>query len=513
MSSNTSPSGQHLSPQRALPRVIWLVLAMGIFAGLFVLSQRVPLWATGMFYGFRQPLTLPGGVVVPLLLSLQCGAAWMLWQAAQKACKKREAGWLSALCTLMLLANLALHAGEEVGLARLSAIVVNPASGGYYYAAFDADKLPEPDKWLRDYPQLMHGHHHVETHPPGGVALMRWLREKTKNGGFWMSVPQTALMLSPGNKLSDLTTIFQTIGERPYQDYDSAAAWWAGFILILCAALLPLPTYALARPLTGPGGAAGAASLVALVPSLALLSPALDALTALCAATALALCVHGLLKSKPMLCFAGGLVAGVGLFFSFALGATLAIIGCYFTWQAARHQSEKRHVLKCGAAVLAGALLVVFFLALRGVDWLTIYKLTHQFQAKVMTDYNRPARLWMWFNLVDFFYFVGLPACVLGGATLWKRKHEDKSLNDPVKVRWEALVFSTIGVLLLINFGANVWAESARIWMLFVPPLMVGAGWMLHKMTQKSPAAFWIVMAAQAAQWLAMAASLNVWSF
>jgi hypothetical protein len=239
----------------------------------------------------------------------------------------------------------------------------------------------------------------------------------------------------------------------------------------------------------------------------------LDALTALCAATALALCVHGLLKSKPILCFAGGLVAGIGLFFSFALGATLVIIGCYFAWQAARHQSERRHVLKCGAAVLAGVLLVVVFLALRGVDWLTIYKLTHQFQAKVMTDYNRPARLWMWFNLVDFFYFLGLPAYVLGGAALWKRKDEDKSLNNPVKVRWEALVFSTLGVLLLINFGANVWAESARIWMLFMPSLLIGAGWMLHNMTRKSPAAFWIVMAAQAAQWLAMAASLNVWSF
>ena len=507
--SNSSTARQQFLQGRALPRVIWLALGAGVFAALFVLSQRVPMWAAGMFYGFRQPLMLPGGVIVPLLLLLQIGTGWMLWQAAQKTHKKHEAAWLSMLCALMLLVNLTLHAGEEVGLARLSAIVVNPASGGYYYAAFDADKLPEPQKWLRDYPQLMHGHHHVETHPPGGVALMLWLRERAKSGGLWMSVPETALMLSPGNKLSNLTAIFQTIGERAYQDYDSAAAWWAGLLLIVCAALLPIAVYALSRPLIGPGGAAGAAALMSLVPSFALLSPALDAMTALCGATALALCVHGLLKGKTVLCFAGGLVVGIGLFFSFALVASLLIICGFFAWQTWRGKVETSRALKCGTALLTGALAMVVFFALCGVDWLTIYRLTHQFQAKVMTDYNRPARLWMWFNLVDFFYFLGLPACILGGASLFNKEVADRSLRS----RLQGLLLPALGVLLLINFGANVWAESARIWMLFVPPLILGAGWMLHNSTEKSPVAFWIVLGAQAVQFVAMAASLNVWSF
>ena len=484
----------------------------------------MPMWASGMFYGFRQPRLLPGGAIVPLLLLLQSGAVWMLWQAARNSSqtlketssktssKKREAGWLSLLCGLMLCVNLAMHAGEEVGLARLAAIVVNPASGGYYYAAFDADKLPDSENWLRDYPQLMRGHHHVETHPPGGVALMRELREKTRGGGFWMSVPETALMISPGNKLSNLTTIFQVIGERPYQDYDSAAAWWAGLILIGCAALLPIPVYALARPLIGPSGAALAASLTALVPSLALLSPALDALTALLAATSLALGVHGLLKDKWWLCFGAGLCIGLGLFFSFALAAPLLILCGFFVWQAWREQVSKKLSLQSGAVLCAGAILMLIYFAWRGVDWLTIYHLTHDFQAKVMTDYNRPARLWMWLNLVDFFYFLGLPICILLFAS-FKSQSDDENCDAILKTRLQSLLLPTLAVLLLINFGANVWAESARIWMLFVPPLVIGAAWMLDKLSVRSPAAFWIIMAAQAVQFLAMAAALNVWSF
>ncbi len=500
---------QHLaSHRRAISPITWLALGAGLLAALFVWSQRVPLWATGMFYGFRQPRALPGGAIGPLLLLLQVGAGWMLWQAAKNQAKKREAGWLAALCSLMLCVNLALHAGEEVGLARLAAIVVNPASGGYYYAAFDADKLPNSEQWLKEYPQLMKNHHHVETHPPGGVALMRELREKTRGGGLWMSVPEAALMISPGNKLSNLTTIFQVIGERPYQDYDSAAAWWAGLLLIGCAALLPIPIYALARPLIGPSGAACAASLTALVPSFALLSPALDALTALCAATTLALGVHGLFKGKIVLCFAAGIVAGLGFFFSFALAAPLIILCGFFAWQTGRGQSTKRLALSNGAALVLGTAVMIIYFAWRGVDWLTIYHLTHDYQAKVMTDYNRPARLWMWFNLVDFFYFLGLPICVLGGASLLKRE-EDAALQ----ARLKGLLWPAIAVLLLVNFGANVWAESARIWMLFVPPFLIGAAWMLDKLSAKAPTAFWIIMAAQAGQFLAMAAALNVWSF
>ena len=488
-----------------ISRLVIAAVLSGLGAAVFVLSQRVPMWAEGMTYGFRQPRSLPGGIVPPMFLLLLGGTHWSLWRAAQTGSKKRECGWLALLCALMLCLNIALHAGEDNGLARWPYLVMNPASGGYYYAAFDADKLPNPANWVRDYALLMDGHHHVETHPPGGVAVMRWLRAQALTGGFWTAVPDAALIVSPGTHLQQLATIYQTFWLRDYQPYDVAAAWWAGFIFIVCAALLPAAIYALARPLCGPPAAAHAAALTALVPSFALLSPALDALTALCAAVTLALCAHGYLKNKIVLVALAGIVAGIGMIFSFAMVAPLLIAIGFFKWQAWRGLTTWKRAITMSAALVAGVLVMLLFFAANGVNWPEIYRLTHHFQAKVMVDYHRPWQKWIIFNLVDFFYFLDLPCCVLLGAALCRSRQ--------LTTQMQGLLLPALGVLLLVHFGANVWAESARIWMLFTPPLLVAAGCALQRQSEKSSAALPLIFAAQAAQLLAMAAALDVWSF
>ena len=497
------------TPRARLPMGVALATVAGLAFALVVASQQLPLWVPGqMVYGFRQPVAW--GAMLPLLaiVAAQWWAFVRLRGAAMGGRKRREVAWLGALCALALALNLGLRAGETAGLARISILTLNPAAGGYYYAGFDSR---DQSDWLAQYPQLMRDHHHVATHPPGGVWLMRFWRQRAEVSPLMQPISDDTLALSLGVRNQDIAAFAGNIWKRAYQPVDIAASWWAGVWFMVAASLIPAAVYGAARVSFGASAAACAALLAAWAPSFSTLSPAFDALTALVAALVWLACALGLKRDKIAWFFAAGLVAGLGFLLSFVLVAVLLMAGGFVLWRHLQNGGTAKRFALYALAVTGGTLIVIAISGWWGVQWLEIYRVTHQLQAETMLQYNRQYQTWIWFNLIDFFSFCGLPLVVMLGVVLARSARQ-----TPEGKSWRALwpvVIPTLAVILAVNFGANVLAESARIWMPFVPPLAITAGVAVARLADEWKWTIPLVLGAQLVQMLVMAASLNVWSF
>ncbi len=86
--------------------------------------------------------------------------------------------------------------------------------------------------------------------------------------------------------------------------------------------------------------------------------------------------------------------------------------------------------------------------------------------ADFYVDYPRTYRLWLLVNAVELIIALGLPSAVLIAVGISTTQRS--SIPAPF---WASLV-----VLFLLNSTGRNMGEVARLWMLFMPPLLVAAG-------------------------------------
>ena len=180
------------------PGARWLLLGATLLMCLAVVA-RAPLWGA-LAWGVHQPLDLVGNL--PLLGALAL-LFWVHWRWTRDVgivpTRRAKIGRASALGALMLTLSLTARVGENAGFGRLAILTVNPASGGFFEAAYDSQGDPN---WLRNYPDLMKRYHHVHSHPPAPVGLMRWwLAHKSP---VLTEVADNFLAIAPGTNAAAL---------------------------------------------------------------------------------------------------------------------------------------------------------------------------------------------------------------------------------------------------------------------------------------------------------------------
>jgi hypothetical protein len=489
------------NPQSAIRNLaLWVIPLVTLIACAVVASRRVPLWVPGQCtWAFRaEPNFLMAIPPLALLIALYF-LHGRLCRAAEAKSSRQEAGWVALLCALALLMNLSFRLGETFGFAQLSVLTVNPASGGFFLAAYDSQ---DDEDWLKHYPDLMKKYHHVGTHPPGGVALMRWWLSQSKENYGWAAAADAMTSLSPGVRLSGIASFCERAWQRPYRDADVAAAFWGGFTFLLLASLIPVCIYAQARVLFGARAAAHAATFSAMVPSFILFVPSCDLTYAFFSALTLAMIAWGTVRQKFVWLLIAGAVAGCGLAFSFAMSAILVLaIGLILlklrgaAWQA---------LLMRVGSFIGGVGVAALLLRWAGVDWLAIWKMLNVVQAKLIIESGRDYKTWLFFNLADFFTFIGLPVLALLIIAVRKAFTDWKDVMP--------LLLPSVAVILLTDAFGYTPAETARIWMLFMPPLLVLAGAAAQRAADENPLLPKIVLAAQAIQLLVFSLFINVWS-
>ena len=94
--------------------------------------------------------------------------------------------------------------------------------------------------------------------------------------------------------------------------------------------------------------------------------------------------------------------------------------------------------------------------------------------ARFYDEYPRTYRLWLVVNPVELAIALGLPAVV------WCRRGLFAPRGVPLSV------WSTLVVLTLTNLTGRNMGEVARLWMLYMPPLLVGAGYGFERWAQKT---------------------------
>ena len=468
---------------------------------------RVPLWGA-LAWGIHETPNFVGNLPLLLLLAALFGVHF--WWTKAEAVVSRGSHWgrVLAFCALALGLSLTARLGEDAGFARLSLLTVNPASGGFFEAAYDSRDDPN---WLANYPALMKEYHHVHSHPPAPVGLMRWWIERKSPA--LTNVADDFLAISPGTNAAAVAQLAGNIWKRPYTADDIGAAFFGGLMWLLMGALVPGCVYVAASALFGGRAAVNGGALACAVPSLLMFVPGADQSYVACAALALALAAVGYARydaapkvALGLLAF-GGIVAALGVTGSFA-GAWAIILTAAFVALGGRYSLRER-LRQAGVYAGAGVttLIVLRFL---GMDWLLFWRSLIAFNV----DADVPPVLRFIYHLADFFVFFGVPLSIAlfwGLRRAWlARRGADDAQTGIINRDIVALALPVLAVLLLLNTVISM-AETARIWMLFMPPLLVAiAGVLAHP--KAAPLARWVLGAQLAQTWIFIV-FLNVWSF
>jgi hypothetical protein len=374
-------------------------------------------------------------------------------------------------------------------------------SSGYFQIA-RGKAAADPWKFLAEYPEWIctQDNLHIGTHPPGLiVAQCLLLRVMDQNP----RVRATLLDHMPPSVDAGFR-IFTGPRNQPLGPTERAALYATALLTLFACAGTVVPLYLLARAALPAHTSWAAAALWPLAPCANLFQPVADTAYPLLSTTALALAVWAVRPTEPkrlhtaaklVLALASGAVMAFGMSFTLAflpvgVIVALTIIG---------HTSAS---LKMRAFLILATGLG--FLAVLGGGWLlsaanpfviASWNLKHH--AQFYVEYPRTYRLWIWVNPVEMAIAVGLPAAVwcLLGYSNWRAV--------PVS-SW-----STLLVLALVNLTGRNMGEVARLWMLFIPPLLLAAGVGISRLGAR-PAALAATAALLGAQTLALQGLIQV---
>jgi hypothetical protein len=338
----------------------------------------------------------------------------------------------------LLLQFAAISGQPPGGISRATYLIRNPLATSYFVDA----QVPHYNKiplrgWIDDYPRLLPRLHlHSRYKPPGPILFHLFFLD-----------------------------LFA-------RDESAALAADAFAIALLAAAAVPM-CFGLIKTLSGDTAAAFcAASYFAVCPSLVLMFPQLDQVYATMSCFLLMAWGLALLRKSVAWSIAFGLALGVASFTSYiflGLGVFLAIYTLLFV--ADRGRAGLKTAVICSSLALATLLAFYGLLQLAfGFDPIETFSAISRLQMKGIVWIGRPFPRHLVFDMLDFLLGAGWLSGVLVVFFIL-RSRANKPRDDVRRLAWLALV--QIGTLWL---AALLPGESARLWLPFMPLLMIPVG-------------------------------------
>ncbi len=457
------------------------------YRDLFVLLFLVMLWLLAIVfdvweslrgdYGWRWshvPPT-PNGRVVPLVLTIiiYIGGAYCLMRRASAT---RLTIW-AILCGLFLIgAALYTHhanVGKELYLRTLSS-----GTTGWHYAGVQMDERGA-DEMLRTWPQVMEDFKiysaHVAISPPGMAAGYHILNQSFEG------LPIISDWAGPPLRAEQCHNY--RVNEFSNAQFTTSAL--GGLLSPLLALLTVVPLFALGRRYFSETAARWAVLWWPLLPAVLVFQPYPSVIyPALTLPMVLAL-LHGLSQNKRHWMVIAGLIMSVVSFLNFSvlpllLVAGLLALGIFFSQRQTNNWAWWWPV-EMGAWYGLGLLIVwVGYYALYGVTFFEILEAT--FSAHL--DLDRPYWPWLFLHLYDFGFFLGWPLLIVGLLSLWRFGKSARTFSDLSS--GTVLGLAVVLSLMILTISGTGRGETGRVWMFFMPYLLLLGGAFIHQSPDKT---------------------------
>jgi hypothetical protein len=429
----------------------------------------------------------------------------------EKISLRREVCAVSGLVAAAVAIMAVVQSGAPVGygLAKWVMALHGKGSSGYFLAA--RDEAAHLSAFLRGYPEwVRHGDAlHLGTHPPGLIAVeSALLREMRQSPAVtaWVET-YTPESVAAGFR------IFLRPGEST--PADRATIVVTGVLTLVCCAATVAPLYVLARSWLSPRDAWMAAALWPLVTSAVLFQPTADTAFPILSTTALALAARGSGGSrsgsvrtadptgglrpprtrKAVAAAMCGVVLGVGMQFSLVFLAVGLIVAALVATHGERTWRERAAlVLATGVGFLAVTLLVW---TITRANPFEIWWWNQKNHARFYVEFPRSYRAWVVANAVELAVGLGLPA------TVWVVVGMGSGRGAP------RVAVATAIVLALLTVSGKSLSEVGRLWLPFMPALLVAAG-KGFEVVRGGPLSMAATLGLMGAQTLALQAMIQV---
>ncbi len=450
----------------ALPRALWVG---GVLTLIYVVALALNLtpWLRGpdeWRWAYALPATLARLWLPGLLL---CGyvllSAWLVKRAPTHG--TLIAVLLSATFMTPALQLALLYMDHPDVRSQLFYRTVSESAGGYFNVGAQVNN---PNDFLAHFVEQMPNFPiHPQKHPPGLPLLFAEGRQ------FFEHQP-------------DLTENINAV-LRPYQCQNLPlmnlpdAALASATLQMIVPFLLGLviwPLFLLGREIYDEDTALRGALVWPLIPSIALFATRWDQVYALFMVITLLLVHLALTRRKLVLLFLSGVTVSLSLFFSLTNIFIVGVAGVYalIWWGVNRRQpGVKWMALGAVVFVVGGSLLWIVLRSVYNLDLLALWRTAVGMHLELERSYFT----WLFFNLYDFFVFLGIPIAVWWFTRLVRSLRETQLRLQPADVL--AIAFAI--ALIVLDLSGAVRGEIARVWALFMPlPLLTA----VHGLPQKS---------------------------
>lgn len=428
-------------------------------------------WRLGLVWTIEEVAPAAAGVAVyAAFVAVGLG----FWR--ERTSRTREA--LALVCLFaaaaLILGVVQTGAPSDCRLSKWVIALQTRVAGGYHGLA--RKEGGDLARFLREYPEWvrLQDPYHVGTHPPGLIALQSILLSA------FDAHPALVRFVEDHTPDSIVTALRTREDTRDITPVERSTVLTTGAVTLLACSATVLPLFFLARSSLPARSAWTVAALWPLVPSADLFLPLADTAYPLLSTTALALAANAG-KFRPragrlstLLC---GVVLAVGMQFSLVflpVGLVVALVLASASGVPRRERAIQ--VLATGVGFLGATGLVW---AVTRADPFVIWWWNQKNHARFYEECPRSYWAWVLANPIELAVAVGIPVTVWASVALaWPRSFPRTSL-------------ATLAVLAFLTLSGRSLSEVARLWLPFMPALLVAAGLALDRCQAGRVATAW----------------------
>lgn len=363
--------------------------------------------------------------------------------------------------------------------------IINPDLNGYFTASLNIDDI---FNFLKNYnDNVLSLPMHAKGHPPGAVLFFYFLNSFFKFFTFLFPLVEE---LSPSH--TDVFVVWKSLAS-----YEKLTAIISSLIIPFLASLTIYPLYFLAKKLYDTKIALRSIFLYIFIPGVVLFTPINDVFLSIFPLTSLLFLIKGLREEDKYFLIISGLIFFLGIFFSLSLlPLGLVFLVLFISEKFIRSCSRLLSIVPKGLFFILGFLLTPILLFI-------FFDFNFLEVTQTLMSGLPPFReyyVWIFYNLYDFFVFVGIPVLIVFVLML-KKIVQDMVQNDKRKKTSAKVDFLFLGfvlMLFILNFSGAVRGEVGRIWIPFMPFLILPTTFYLTKVNKLLTKHFLIILFLQA---------------
>ena len=362
----------------------------------------------------------------------------------EREINKKQWVILAAAIFLHFLFQFSILFFSRAGIGVLLQRIIQPDMNGYFTAALSIKNIPQ---FLSTYNEsVLSFPMHATGHPPGSILF------------FWL-VNQLSAVLTPLQSFissirfshQDVQLIWNALSLN-----QKFGAFVSTSLIPLFSSLSLLLVFVLGKELYSVRAAIRSVFLFMTIPAIVLFVPLSDVFFPLFFLLSFWVFLKGLRDKKLLLIFLSGILFFLGLFFSMSLLPLLLLFAYFIFLYSYKKKLNMQKLLSFGFAYVLGLVILPFLL-------FVLFQFNSLAVAKTLISWlpkGRQYHVWILYNLYDFFVYTGIPLFLLYVKMILS------------KVKDHLFIAFTI-MLLLLNFSGAVRGEVGRIWIPFMPVLVL----------------------------------------